>query len=80
METHSNTSSKHLSKILEDLSTAEKIKLFDLLSDELLDFEDLPLRTLQRKALDRATEKELQEKSIFHSWQETKNFVRSSNE
>ena len=80
MNTNSNISKRHLSKILEDLTTSEKIKLFNLLSEELFDAKNVSLSKLQKKALDQATEKKLKGTSLFHTWQETKNFVRNQSE
>lgn len=80
MNTNSNISKRHLSKILEDLTTSEKIKLFNLLSEELFEAKNVSLSKLQKEALNEATEKELKGNSVFHSWQETKNFVRSQSE
>jgi len=80
METHSNTSIEHLSIILEDLTTSEKIKLFNFLSEELFEAKNVSLSKLQKEALNEAIEKELKGNSVFHSWQETKNFVRNQSE
>jgi hypothetical protein len=40
----------------------------------------LILNKFQKKALDDATEKELKGKSVFHSWEDTKRFVRDRSE
>jgi len=80
MDTNSNISVENLAKLIEDLSVSEKAKLFSLLSGDWFETNDTPLNKFQKKALDDATEKEQKGKSVFHSWEDTKNFVRNRSE
>jgi len=80
MDTNSNISIENLAKLIEDLSVSEKAKLFRLLSGDWFEKNDAPLNNFQKKALDDATEKEQKGESVFHSWEDTKNFVRNRSE
>ncbi len=80
MNTNSNISVENLAKLIEDLSVSEKAKLFSLLSGDWFEKKDTPLNKFQKKALDDANDKEQKGKSVFHSWEDTKNFVRNRSE
>jgi len=75
MNTNSNISVENLAKLIEDLSVSEKAKLFSLLSGDWFEKKEF-----QKKALDDANDKEQKGKSVFHSWEDTKNFVRNRSE
>lgn len=68
---------EQLAQAFKNLPLKEKIKLFKLLPDEWFESKDYKLTTEQKEALDFATQKEAKGKSIFHSWTEVENFVRT---
>lgn len=79
METKSDIFIEHLAKAIENLPVTEKLKLFDLLSEDL-EIKNTSINIFQKKALDKANEKEESGKSVFHSWKDTKHFIKSRGE
>lgn len=77
MATLPNLTVEQLAQAFKELPINEKVKLLNLLPQEWFESKDYKLTIEQKEALDYATQKEAKGKSVFHSWTEVENFVRT---
>ncbi len=75
-----NITVEQLAQAFQELSLAEKVKLFSLLPEDWFAKKNHKLSNSQKEALKRATKKEEEGKSSFISWEEVEKFVKTRNE
>ncbi|WP_397364796.1 hypothetical protein [Olleya sp. R77988] len=79
MATLPNLTVEQLAQAFKELPVNKKMKLLNLLPEEWFESKDHKLTSQQKKALDQATKKEAEGKSVFHSWSDVENYVRGRN-
>ena len=77
MATLPNLTVEQLAQVFKELPIKKKMKLLNLLPEEWFESKDYKLTDEQKEALDFATQKEAEGKSVFHSWSDVKSYVRN---
>lgn len=74
-----NLTVEQLAQVFKELPIKKKLKLLNLLPEEWFESKNYKLTSQQKEALDLATQKEAEGKSVFHPWSDVESFVRGRN-